>query len=182
MSRKVHMNTLRSEYGFSYGQISTEIRVDGPVRSSELLADHLQSTTMTVLGTQFIQSGLIRDNALEGQVDEVFEDTWKAGDITLGYKLIFSFKRDISRSTINRIVAGELVPEFYRAASTHLEDETTEQLALMPKPTAFVRDMTSSLVGTSGVPGSLSELSSMSEDEQSSEASRSGQRHPARTH
>jgi hypothetical protein len=176
------MNQLKSTYDFSYGTVSTEIRVNGPVRNSELLADHLQSAVMMVLGTQFIQSGLIRETAAQGQIDETFENTFKAGAITLGYTISFSFKRDVSRSTINSIVAGEIVPQFYRVASIHLADEITEQASLTPMPTAVVRDTTGLLVGTARSPRTLSELYAMSEDGQDSLLSSAGKSQQARAH
>jgi hypothetical protein len=173
------MGSLQSEYKFSNGTITSEITVSGRVRNGELLSDHLQSTIMTVLGSQYVQSGLIREMTARGQSTEVFEGSLKAGEITLNYKFNFTFKRDISRSTINRIVIGEIVPMLHRVASAHMADEATEQAVLAPQPTSLVRDTTSLLIGTAPrLPRSLADLAAMQADEPDLLTGRSGHRQP----
>jgi hypothetical protein len=176
MSGKVDMTTLKSEQNFSFGKVTTEISVSGPARNPDWLADHAQATLMGVSGVQFIQSGVIRDQVADGTMKMNFDDNITADDITLRYKLTYDFKRQVSRSKINRIVLGEILPSLNRVISTHVADEATEQEALTPQPTSLVRDTTSFLVGTSRLPRSLTELYSMSDDELGSTAGRSGQR------
>jgi hypothetical protein len=133
------------EAEFSFGTVSTEVKVEGDFDNLPQVADHVAALCHTTATLECVRFGSASPNSSwsEGNTDETIHVTTTVEDMALDVTFNFRLHRQVPRQTLQSVIAGRIMPIALQTLGHYADTDSH----LVPAPSAsWSGDTTSRLI------------------------------------
>lgn len=108
-----------STVNYSFGTFEIKISARGNIDCPDQLIDHMLTTATAALGVESLWRG-ISENHQNGKTREPCKTTTEIGEIDLTAEFTIDLKQHISKSQLNSIMFGVVIPRLWETAGIYL--------------------------------------------------------------